>query len=75
MAVVDLEPLQGARGDLENRGVRPKTRDPLADDHAIADRVERRTAGGAVVDALIDGAADDVLPRERKSDPVGQHVG
>lgn len=74
VSVIHLHALERAGCDLQDRGVRAKATDPLADDQAIAHRVQRRATRSGVVNALIDGAIDDVVAGEGQCDAVAQHV-
>ena len=56
VAVVHGHPLERTAGDPKDRSVRAEPADALADDHPVAHRVQRSSAGGGVVDALVDRA-------------------
>ena len=75
MPVVDLNAFERAGRDLQDRRVGAKTADPLADDDAVAHRVQRRAARSRVVNPLIDIAVDEVTAGKGQRHAVGQHVG
>ena len=75
MSVINFQAVQRPGRDLENWRVRTKPRDPLADDHAVAHRIQWRPAWSGVVDALVDRAVDDVCPRQWERHSIDEDVG
>ncbi len=73
--VVDRHAVERAGGDLQDRRVGAKTADPLADDDAIAHRVQRRAARSRVVNPLVDRAIDEIAAGKGQGDTVAQHIG